>query len=173
MDEDVVGALRLRAVEPGDIDFIFEMENRGFSEGWTDRCAPVSRHSIETYVLACDPDPFSCGQLRLVCTTSGGTPIALLDFYDISARHRHAKVGIMVADGERGKGYGRRLLKCASAFASGRLGLAGLVAMIAEENSISRRLFESAGYALSGRLEKWWHTPAGVSDCLLFQKLLS
>ncbi len=164
-----VGKLTLRAIEPEDVEFLLEIENDEQIMEFTDRVAPLSRQSLKTYVMQCDPDPYSSGQLRLVVAGEDGTPIGLLDFYDISLRHKRSMVGIGILPGFRGLGLASRILEMAKAFASRRLRLDTLAAMVSENNIKSLKAFSRAGFEEVGHLKKWWTGSDGPEDCLIMQ----
>lgn len=164
-----VSPLTLRAPEPEDVDFLYSIENEEGGESYSCRIAPVSLESLRTYVLTCDPDPFASGQLRLVISR-GSENVGLIDFYDISALHRRAMVGVIIAPQYRGMGLGRRSVSVACSFAAKRLRLTTLGALISIHNNPSVAAFAHAGFETVGRLTRWWNNE---EDCLMMQKILS
>lgn len=164
--------IMLMAIEPSDIEFIVEMENMEDSFGYTERIAPLSYQSVKTYVMTLDPDPYATGQLRLKITV-GGEPAGLLDFYEISAIHRRAMVGILLRPKFRGKGIGRRSLVLAQSFARKRLRLENLGAIVSTKNKPSAECFIAAGFEERGVLKNWWRTTEGAEDCLMLQSVLN
>jgi hypothetical protein len=58
--------LRLRALEPGDVDFLLAMENDSSVWKVSNTLAPYSRFQIEQYVLNAPNDVFTNRQLRLM-----------------------------------------------------------------------------------------------------------
>lgn len=162
--------LKLRAPEPADVEFIVELENDESSLEYSDRVAPLSRNSVKSYIMACDPDPFVTGQLRLIAETDDGEKIGLLDYYDISQRHSHAMIGIIIAAGKRGCGLGLRILEMGRAFAARRMHIDQLGAIVCIENKASVKIFQKAGYREVGTLKEWWRKSTGGCDCLLMQK---
>lgn len=161
--------LRLRALEPEDVEFVARLENDEGSMRYSDRVAPLSLQSVKTYIMTCDPDPFATGQLRLLVEFDDGERVGLLDFYDITQRHSRAMTGLIIAPDCRGKGLSARILQMAVKFASRRLHLNVLGAMIAAGNKPSLRAFAKAGFRESGRLENWWKTEDGWCDCVMMQ----
>lgn len=98
--------LALRALEPTDADFMYDVENDSESWRYSDTVAPLSRKMLRDYALDYDADPFRAGQLRLIITDrQNGVPVGIADLYDISQRHRRAFAGIYIRPDFRGNGY--------------------------------------------------------------------
>jgi diamine N-acetyltransferase len=59
-------SIKLRAVEPGDVEFIYQMEND--AETWVagNTVVPFSRFQIEQYALSTQHNIYSEKQLRLM-----------------------------------------------------------------------------------------------------------
>lgn len=161
-------ALKLRAVEPSDVDFMAECEADVQASQWSDYQAPLSRHQLLQYALTYDADPFQAGQLRLIAENSDGERIGILDFYDISQRDGKAYVGLTVHPSFRGKHLGGQILKVARDFASSRLGLNQILAKVATVNSIASSLFEKEGYRRIAVLPQWHRLGNTYHDFILF-----
>ena len=58
--------LRLRALEPGDVDTLYLWENSPDMWEYGFFIAPYSRHQLWEYVRDYDADPLRSGQLRLM-----------------------------------------------------------------------------------------------------------
>lgn len=165
--------LRLRAVEPEDIDFMLAVEND--EDIWRYGCAvaPLSRHAIMNYALSYDADPFAAGQLRLIITdATSGEAAGIADLYEISAAESRSFVGIMIVDGYRHSGIGTEALHMLSDYAARVLNLHQLAARIHTDNEPSIRLFESAGFRLAGTLRHWWRYGDTWHDMHVYQRLL-
>ena len=96
----------LRALEPEDLDFIYEVENR--PEHWvmTDFTVPYSRFSVRQYLPDTRCDLFADKQLRLVMALCGShTPNGPMDLFNSQPFHRHVQVGSLVRQEHLGKGY--------------------------------------------------------------------
>ena len=55
----------MRALEPADVDLLYEWENDGGSWHLSSTVAPFSRHLLEQYVLSAGQDIYTVKQLRL------------------------------------------------------------------------------------------------------------
>lgn len=154
--------VKLRALEPADADFMFDIENDSQAWRYSDTVAPLSRRILRDYALGYDADPFRSGQLRLVVTdASFGTPVGLVDLYEISQRHSRAFIGIYILPAYRRKGYAHEAIKSLCNYASQILFLHQLGTRIGDDNPKSICLFEKCGFSLTATLPDWLRTPSG------------
>lgn len=167
--------LHLRAVEPSDADFMYDVENDAEAWRYSDTIAPLSRRILRDYALNYDADPFSAGQLRLIITESEkNNPVGIVDLYDVSQRHRRAFVGIYISRNHRNKGYAAEALELIEKYARNTLQLHQLGAKMEEHNEQSVKRFSELGYECRGKLKDWLSLPDGkFADMLLYSKLLA
>ncbi|MBD5347146.1 MAG: GNAT family N-acetyltransferase [Bacteroides sp.] len=166
------GTVRLRALEPSDIDIMMEWENDTQSWGAASTSAPYSRRIIEDYVLTYDADIFSARQLRLIIEYDGKA-VGALDLTDFDPVNHRAGIGIIVDPRFRGKGYGKRAIDIAARYCRERIGMHQLWAIVAQDNAASRQLFESAGFVAGGRMRSWISHGSGYTDAYIYQLLLA
>ncbi len=167
--------LKLRAVEPSDADFMYEVENDAAAWRYSDTIAPLSRRILREYALNYDADPFSAAQIRLIITDAvNNTPVGIIDLYDISQRHLRAFVGIYICKDFRGKGYAQEALRQIGYYAKTTLHLRNLGAKIEDGHKHAIELFEGAGFTKCGCFPSWLNAPDGkYSDMLLYVKPLT
>ena len=91
--------IRLRAVEPGDVDLMYEWENDCDIWPVSGTTEPFSRHQLERFVerhqdivgVLCD------GQLRLIIETLlSSKPVGAIDLFEYDPIHRRAGIGILI-----------------------------------------------------------------------------
>ncbi|MDY3857619.1 MAG: GNAT family N-acetyltransferase [Muribaculaceae bacterium] len=161
--------ITLRAPEPDDVDRMYLWENlpgiwrHGSTQG------PLSRHQIWEYVTTYDANPLASGQLRLI-VNAGGEAAGMVDLYDIDGVNRRAKVGIMIDEKHRGGTLALEALRIIGEYASARLGLHQLAAIVADDNEPSKKLFTSAGYKNTATLPEWLRRGDRFIPALIFQK---
>ncbi len=162
--------IRLRAVEPGDADRLWEAE--ADSRQWLDNgmSAPFSRENLRHYASNYDADPIRSGQLRLICEKKTGETIGIADLYDISATNRTALVGIYIYEPYRLHGYAHTCLELMEIYARMLLNLRILAAKISETNKVSIKLFENSGYEHVGTLPQWLLMGRETHSLLIFSK---
>lgn len=166
--------LHLRALEPGDADFMYEVENDAQAWRYSDTIAPLSRRILRDYALTYDADPFSAGQLRLIITEEGSNnPVGIVDLYDVSQRHQRAFIGIYICQDYRNRGYAEETIGLIEDYAHNNLHLHQLGVKIEEGHETAKKIFEKRGYALKGKLDEWLSTPDGkYATLLIYTKLL-
>ena len=162
--------IRLRAVEPEDVDFMLECEADGEASKWTDYRAPMSRTQLMTYALTYDADPFGAGQLRLIAETPEGDRVGIADLYDISERDGRAFIGVTIHPDKRRLGLGANTLDAVQSFANSRMGLRQLCAKVSVKNLAATELFAKAGYEQLCILPDWHKIGTDFHDFRLLVK---
>lgn len=164
--------LRLRALEPSDVDTLYLWENSPEMWQFGFFMAPYSRHQLWEYIQNYDSDPLRSGQLRLMIDVDGA-PVGSVDLYNIDTANSRAMVGVMIGKAHRRKGFARSALAIMERYAAGPLALSQLASVVAEDNASSLCLFENAGYALTATLPRWVRRAEGFIAARVFQKTLS
>ncbi|WGK64915.1 GNAT family N-acetyltransferase [Croceiramulus getboli] len=161
----------LRALEPEDIDMLYDIENR--EEYWelSGTQAPYGRHLLQEYIANAYKDLYEAKQLRFViCLRETQRVLGLVDLFDFSPRHFRAGVGILIIEAEdRRHGYALETLEILKAYAFKQLDLHQLYANILEENTASQRLFEKVGFVLVGIKKDWRRLQGSYKNELLYQ----
>lgn len=166
--------IKLRAVEPEDVDFLYKSENDNASFIWTDYSAPISRHQLLQYTLGYQANPFEEGQLRLIVSTADkeSIPIGIIDLYDISVRDRKAFVGIYILPEFRNENYAMKALQLLEEYAGKTLALNRMAAKISTQNTAAVNLFGKCGYEKLALLPSWYCLGGKYHDILLLSKNL-
>ncbi|MCH5228746.1 MAG: GNAT family N-acetyltransferase [Muribaculaceae bacterium] len=167
--------LHLRALEPSDADFMYEVENDAQAWRYSDTIAPLSRKILRDYALNYDADPFTAGQLRLIITEEGSNqPVGIVDLYEVSQRHQRAFIGIYICKEFRGKGYADETIQLIEDYAHNNLHLHQLGAKVEDSHVTAEKLFLNRGYQLKGNLDEWLSTPDGkFATMKIFTKKLT
>lgn len=163
----------LRAMEPEDLDLIFEVENS--EELWQVSATnvPVSRFAVRNFIANTTNDIYTDKQLRLMaCIADSDTPAAIADITDFDPRHSRAEVGIAVLPGFRGKGIATDTLLTLSQYARRELRIRLLYAIVGESNAAALRLFEKAGYTKAAVLSEWLLAEGEAENAVLFENAL-
>lgn len=150
--------IRLRAVEPGDIDFIYRLENDVENMMTTEHFELVSRYAIEQYVLSLGQDLYVSGQMRLIVEsndTPEKIPIGCIELFESDAIHRRAGIGIYIVPEEQKKGYASAALGTMIEYCFGKLGLHQIFCNIGEDNKASMKLFTKQGFQIIGLKKDW------------------
>jgi diamine N-acetyltransferase len=161
----------LRALEPDDLEFLYEAENdaRLWQAGILQQ--PISKFTLKAYLENAHQTLHEAGQLRLVICKTDQTPIGLIDLFDYDANHQRAAVGIMLLEKERGKGLGADALKTMKTYAA-KIGLHQLYCHVQESNLPSLGLFARCGFINAGLLKEWIRTGKQFEDVYFMQCVL-
>ena len=166
--------VRLRALEPEDLDLLYTIEND--EELWdvSNGCTPMSKFVLKQYLAVQSMDIFQSGQIRLVIEEiSTGKAVGLLDLTDISFLDGRAEVGIALLREARGKRLGQSALLALATYAKKKLRLRLLFSQIAlPQNQASINLFESVGYEQVAVLPEWHYCNGIYEDLAVYQKKL-
>ena len=164
--------VRLRAVEPTDLDFLFSLETCDGAAENGFATAPVSRQMLWEYIQNYTADIFAARQLRLVIEDiATGEAVGAIDIADFEPRDRRGFVGIAVQPDCRRQGFALAALQLLCDYASSTLGMHQLAAVVAADNEASRHLFAAAGFKPAGRLRSWVRRGRQYADALIFQRL--
>jgi diamine N-acetyltransferase len=164
--------IRLRAVEPSDIDLLYLWENDPKVWAVSESITPYSRFELEKYILS-EGDIFANKQLRLMidCKQNDAyLPVGAVDLFDFNPIHSRAGVGIMIYSPEnRRKGYASEALDILIEYAFTVLNINVLYCNISANNQKSVDCLEKAGFKKCGLKKSWNNTPNGREDEIMLQ----
>jgi diamine N-acetyltransferase len=166
------GKVRFRALEPDDVDLLYEWENN--AEIWevSNTYEPFSKYVLSKYIKESQRDIYEAKELRMIIETLDGNAVGAIDLFDFDPFHLRAGVGILIHDEKnRNQGYASDALQLLCNYAHNYLRLHQLFANISEENLASIQLFTSNGFEQCGTKKDWRNTLDGWKAELLFQKL--
>ncbi len=166
----------LRALEPDDLDFLFQLENDPDLWAASDVLpAPVSRHALREYLRHAAATLAEAGQMRLIISEQTGRAVGTLDLYDYSALHQRAGVGIAVLRRERRRGVAQAALAALLPYARQALRLHQVYCTVATTNRASIRLFKNAGFRRVGVRREWLRTNSAArwNNAVEMQLILS
>lgn len=167
------GKISLRPIEPEDIDLLYQWENN--MEIWeaSNTRTPFSKYILAQYIKESARGIYDTKQLRLIIENENKKLVGAVDLFDFEPYHLRAGVGIMIHNSsDKNKGYATDALAALSNYALNVLGVKQLYANIAEDNSVSIKLFDKAGFKKSGLKKNWLKTKDGWKDEIFVQKML-
>lgn len=165
--------IRLRSLEPDDLEILYQWENDTTLWQYGDTLAPLSKELLSKYIETYDSNPFAAKQLRLIIELKDSNiQIGIIDLFDIDIFHSRTSIGILIAEKYRRQGYGTDALKIIEKYVSHRLGLMQIVANIQISNSASTTLFSKNGYRQTGCLKNWHRCGNSFEDVIVMQKVL-
>lgn len=162
--------IKLRALEPQDLDFLYQIENDTNLWEVSTTQTPYSKFVLKQYLDNAHRDIYEVKQLRLVIADLESRAIGLIDLFDFDPKNKRAGVGIVISSEEnRQKGYASEALKLLCRYAFTHLQLHQLYANIGEDNEKSIRLFEKSGFVKSGTKKDWNFYNGKFQDEHLYQ----
>ena len=159
--------IRLRAIEPEDLDAFYQWENDATYWSWSCTLAPYSRYELRQYILAAK-DIYETKQLRFVIEMKQEKKaVGMIDLYDFEPHHKRAAVSIIIDKQYQRKTLASSALMLLCEYSFSFLKLHQLYAFIPVKNEASKRLFHRAGFKENGLLHEWIQTPNGYEDVLI------
>jgi diamine N-acetyltransferase len=160
----------LRALEPEDLDLLFEVENN--EEFWevSATSVPFSRYVLKQYLENSHRDIYDVKQLRLVICDNTSKAVGFIDIFDFDPKNRRAALGILIINRKnRKKGYGTQALELVCKYCFTHLGLHQVYVNVGSDNTSSRLLFEKAGFSLTARKKDWNLVEGEYKDEITYQ----
>ncbi len=161
----------LRALEPSDLDFLYQLENDKSVWEVSNTITPYSRHILKQYLDNSHRDIFDVKQLRLViCLSENMKAIGCIDFFNFEPKHNRVGVGIIIfSEEEKQKGYAFQSLQLLCQYAFTHLKMHQVYANITEDNEKSIKLFEKAGFLKTGIKKDWIFSAGKYKNELQYQ----
>ena len=164
--------LRLRALEPSDLEIMYDIENDKSLWVYSNTSSPFSKHTLKKFIEKSHLDILEHRQVRLViyddCTSYG-----FIDLFDYDHISRKAGVGIVIFERFRSKGIGSLSLKLIEEYVLSHVPIHQLYANISSNNIESISLFKKNGYCEVGTKKDWIFYNNKFNDEVLFQKILN
>lgn len=160
--------IRLRAMEPTDLPLLYRWENdtKLWNNGIT--LAPYSRSILKEYI-ANQTDIYQEKQLRLIIEEKDTEQaVGCIDLYDFDPHSLKAAVAILIDEKYQRKGFAKQGIELLTDYAFSLLHLHQLYCYIAEENAISRSLFEKCRFKQIALLPNWIRTTNGYTNVSLY-----
>ena len=162
--------IKLRALEPEDLDLLYQWENDGLFWSAGNTLIPYSRFVLRQYMESQAADLYTSKQLRLmIVLKETGKSIGTLDMFDFDPYHNRAGIGILIDPSCQDRGFGSQALELFIQYAFNFLKLKQLYCNIAEDNLNSLALFQKQGFQISGKLSSWLKTPGGWKGNYILQ----
>ncbi|MGG5578581.1 GNAT family N-acetyltransferase [Myroides sp. C15-4] len=161
----------LRALEPEDLEFIYQIENDVSLWEVSNTQTPYSRFLIHQYLENAHQDIYEAKQLRLViCSKETNETLGLIDLFDFDPKNGRAGVGIVIQDqSNRAQGIGSQALELVINYSREFLFLNQLYANIAADNQASIQLFEKYNFRTIGVKKAWTRVGQEYKDEIMYQ----
>lgn len=164
--------IRLRAIEPEDLDFLYTIENDValWNVGTTN--VPYSRYMLHDYIAHANADIYQDRQVRLIVENREGEVVGITDVVNFDPQHLRAELGIVIMTSRRRQGYAAAAIQEMKRYAVTVLHLHQLYVIVDEHNTAAKSLFENLAFKETARLEHWLSDGHQYHDALLMQVFL-
>ncbi|EAQ41042.1 GNAT family N-acetyltransferase [Polaribacter sp. MED152] len=160
----------LRALEPEDLKFLFQIENNESFWEVSHTQTPFSKYVLKQYLENAHLDIFEAKQLRLMIVDANShEKIGLIDLFDFNPQHKRAGVGILITPNYQKNGFATEALSILINYSFTHLNLHQLYANITIDNLKSIKLFESKNFKVVGVKQDWILSQGKFKDEILYQ----
>lgn len=165
--------ISLRALEPSDVELLYDWENNREVWSISNTLKPFSKYILTKYIESSHLDIYEAKQIRMMIDLGEREEkrtIGSVDLYDFDPYHLRAGIGILIAEEkDRNKGYASQALREIIEYAFNVLKIKQLFCGIAVSNEASLKLFKKAGFSISGVKKQWLKTMDDYEDEIFLQ----
>lgn len=162
----------LRALEPEDLDFLYEIEND--ESLWDVGCTnvPYSRQVLLDYIASATADIYTDKQVRFVIENELRQAVGMIDLMNFDPRHQRAELGIVIKKDFQGQGLASMAVSHLLQYARNVLHLHQVYAIVSVGNIKTIKLLETVGFQCDNKLKEWLVKSDGYEDAYFFQSFL-
>ena len=166
--------LLLRALEPEDLEALYQIENSMEDWEFSATTVPFSRYILREYIINQKCDLYVDRQVRLVICDRDNTShiIGFADLSDYNPQHRRAEIGIIIMREFRSKGYAIQAIELLVEYAKSTRLVDHLYAYVSEDNVSCIRLLTECGFEQTSILKKWFVKDEKKTNAVIFQFFL-
>lgn len=162
--------INLRAIEPEDLEFLFEIENNELFWEVSHTQTPFSKYLLKQYIENAHLDIFEAKQLRLVIKENNSdASIGMIDVFDFNPQHKRAGIGVLIHPSYQQKGFASEALQLLINYCFTHLQLHQLYANITSDNIKSIELFSKQDFQKVGLKKDWIFNNGKYKNEILFQ----
>ena len=163
--------VRLRAMEPEDLDLLYRIENDVKLWNVGNSNVPYSRYTLHNYIATSSGDIYADRQVRLIIENEQGTVVGIVDLVNFDPSNLRAELGLIIEEPFRHAGYAQSTMEQITDYAVNVLHLHQLFATIDVTNEACLQLFRKLGYIESARLKEWLFDGMIYHDAIVMQRL--
>ncbi len=162
--------IKLRALEPEDLEFLYNIENNESFWEVSHTQTPFSKYILKQYIENAHLDIFETKQLRFIIEeNSTKKQIGMIDLFDFNPQHKRAGIGILIHPSYQDKGFASEALSLLIKYTFIHLNLHQLYANITTDNLKSIALFTKHNFTKIGIKKDWILSEGKFKDEILFQ----
>lgn len=164
--------VKLRALEPEDLEFFYSIENDPELWDVSDYTTPYSRYVLHDFIANSTCDIYKDGQVRWAIENEEGEVVGMIDLTNFDPHHSRAETGIVIAKKYRKNKYALSALLQLIRYAGSVLHLRQIYALINTDNERSVSLHEYVDFVKGTTLKDWFRTSNGFADAYAMQLFL-
>lgn len=147
----------LRALEPEDLEFVYQIENDQTLWEVSNTQTPFSKFIIKQYLENAHLDIYEAKQLRMVIVCkSTNLPVGLIDLFDFDPKNERVGMGVVIANAiERIQGFGSEAVRLLVNYVFEYLNVHQIYVNISTDNEPSIKLFSNFGFEKIGVKKAW------------------
>lgn len=162
--------INLRALEPEDLTFLFQIENNESFWEVSHTQTPFSKFILKQYLENAHLDIYEAKQLRLIIQENESkAAIGMIDLFDFNPQHKRAGIGILIHPDYQKNGYASNALQLLIDYCFTHLNLHQLYANITDNNYNSLQLFKKHQFKEIGIKRDWIYNKGIYKNEILFQ----
>ena len=162
--------INLRALEPEDLDFLYQIENNESFWQVSHTNTPFSKYILKQYIENAHLDIFEAKQLRLLIEEKlTRKQIGMIDLFDFNPIHKRAGIGILIHPKFQKNGFASEALSNLISYCFSHLNLHQLYANISSDNIKCISLFTKHHFKEAGIKKDWNLLNGKFTDEVLFQ----
>lgn len=162
--------INLRALEPEDLDFLYQIENNSSFWEVSHTQTPFSKFILKQYIENAHLDIYEAKQVRFIIEeNTSKKAIGTIDIFDFNPQHKRAGIGVLIHPNFQEKGYATEALSVLIQYCFSSLNLHQLYANITSDNSKSIQLFTKNNFTKVGVKKDWIFSKGKFKDEVLYQ----
>ena len=162
--------LKLRTLEPEDLEFLYQIENDETFWEISHTQKPFSKYILKKYIENGHLDIFEAKQLRLIIEEkSTKKQIGMIDLFDFNPQHKRAGIGLLIHPDFQHNGFASEALSLLIKYSFSHLNLHQLFANITSDNTKSMSLFKKYNFEKVGIKKDWILSEGSFKNEVLFQ----
>lgn len=164
--------IRLRAIEPEDVELLYGLENMPelWDVGITN--VPYSKFALTEYITSVTYDIYKDQQVRLIAENADGEVVGVVDITNFDPKHSRAELDIVILKAYRGKGLATTVVSEMCKYAASTLHLHQLYVIIDADNIAARRLFLKTRFEGELVLRDWLYDGKNYRNAIMLQTFL-
>jgi len=165
--------VRLRQLEPEDLDILYVWENDIDVWSVSNTVAPYSRFVLKQYLENSHKEIFETGELRLIIEDkTTNLPIGTVDLFEFDPINSRVGTGVFIySETNRRQGFATASLNLLIDYCFNILQLHQVYCNVDENNTKSIKMLTNLDFEIAGVKKQWRKTSEGWQDEILMQKI--